>query len=73
MRRRDGISLLPLEQREAHWPSFFYFYCKYSLWIGILCVNLATNLTARINCQALVRALFLSSPFKFPSHLFLNG
>jgi hypothetical protein len=32
---------------------FFYFWCKYSIFFGIIGVNIALQITTRVNCQAL--------------------
>jgi len=53
------IVLLPFDwsfitrKREARWPSFFYFYCRYSLWIAVIGINTAINVRTKVNCQAL--------------------
>jgi len=59
-----------VQQRKARWPVFFYFYCKYAIWVTVIGIVIATNATTKINCQAIVRALhiYLSHPQtdKFP-------
>ena len=59
------ISNVAMKQREAHWPVFFYFLCKYSLWSAVISANVATNVTTKVNCQGLVCA---SSFIGFFSH-----
>jgi len=46
-----------MQQRDAYWPAFFYFYCKYSVWLAVVGVNIFLNVTSEVNCQRLVRTL----------------
>jgi hypothetical protein len=48
-------------QRQVHWPSSFYFYCKYSFWFGLIGANITGQATTKVDCQALVSCLFLYS------------
>ena len=54
-----------MQQRDAHWPAFFYFYCKYSVWLAVVGVNISLNVTTKVNCQSLVRTLSLISTTHF--------
>ncbi|KDQ09989.1 hypothetical protein BOTBODRAFT_503327 [Botryobasidium botryosum FD-172 SS1] len=40
-------------KKEFKWPMGFYFWCKYSLLLSIIGVNVASNITSEVNCQAL--------------------
>ena len=60
-----------MQQRKVYWPLFFYFYCKYSLWFGVISFNLVMNVTTKISCQALVRVCLLSR--LNPTSLCMNG
>ncbi|CAE6449931.1 unnamed protein product [Rhizoctonia solani] len=38
--------------REIKWPMAVYFVCRYSIWIGVIMLIVANNLTYQVNCQA---------------------
>ena len=57
-----GFAIDMHAQREVHWPSFFYFHCKYSLWLALIGGVTVTSVTTEINCQALVCGFFLFIP-----------
>ncbi|KAF8332752.1 uncharacterized protein EI90DRAFT_2917914 [Cantharellus anzutake] len=40
-------------QRKARWPLIIYLYCKYSLWFAVIGVNVALNVTSKVDCQSL--------------------
>jgi len=40
-------------KKEFKWPMGFYFWGKYSLLLSIIGVNVASNITSEVNCQAL--------------------
>jgi len=51
-------------KREAHWPSLFFFWSKYSLWLAIICSVIEENVTTEVNCHALadfIHFLFTTS------------
>lgn len=49
-----GDLLIYDSQRKTRWTFGLYLWCKYSLWFGIIGVNIALNVTSRVNCQARV-------------------
>jgi len=40
-------------QKEFKWPMGFYFWGKWSLLLSIIGINVASNITSEVNCQAL--------------------
>jgi len=40
-------------RRKTRWTFGLYLWCKYSLWFDIIGINIALNVTSRVNCQAL--------------------
>ncbi|KAG8691792.1 hypothetical protein FRC11_009557 [Ceratobasidium sp. 423] len=37
--------------REFKWPMAVYFVCRYSIWVGVIMLIVANNLTQEVNCQ----------------------
>ncbi|CAE6539349.1 hypothetical protein RSOLAG22IIIB_01352 [Rhizoctonia solani] len=37
--------------REFKWPMAVYFVCRYSIWVGVIMLIVANNLTHQLNCQ----------------------
>ena len=61
-----------IQRRKTHWPSFLYFYCRYSIWLAVIGMNIALNVTTKVNCQALVRALFVPLTMFFENRVTLS-
>ena len=55
-----GRNFIIGNKREAHWPLFLYFYCKYLPWFSLISGNAIAHVPTKVNCQALVSDLLLS-------------
>ncbi|EUC65385.1 transmembrane protein, putative [Rhizoctonia solani AG-3 Rhs1AP] len=38
-------------KKEFKWPMAVYFVCRYSIWVGVIMLIIANNLTYQLNCQ----------------------